>query len=115
MRRFFSSLLALTVASTVSALPQEKRADGVVFEGKPPKIAYNFPLFALGERLKFPEGRLSEILKSAAPNKDIKLEKGADGSFKYYDGDLLIGYYDNELGETSVFPNLETLTPGDIK
>ena len=108
-------LRLLPALSAVSAFPQEKRADGIVFEGKPPKLDHDVPLFALGDRVKFPDGRFREILKSAAPSKNLKLKKTEDGSYKYYDGDLLIGLYDNEFGETAVFPNLETLAPGDIK
>src|SRR3569833_2286156 len=115
MKYILLGLFALAAASPALSLPREKRADGISFEGKPPKLDHEFPLFSLGDRVKFPEGRLREILKSAAPNRDVKLKKGEDGSFKYYDGDLLIGLYDNEFGEISVFANLETLTPGDFK
>jgi hypothetical protein len=83
----------------------------------------NLPLFSLGQASQFPVSELQDILKLAAPGKKLTestipggrlISKTVDvtGSRYFYDGDRLISYFDNDTGETSVFPTLGSLTPG---
>jgi hypothetical protein len=102
-------------STAVVALPRpghNKRDDHQIgFDCDLPSHNSNLPLFSLGHSSQFPTDQLEDILKSAAPGAKLT-EKRVDDSRYYYDGDRLVGYYDDGTGETSVFPKLGSLQPG---
>jgi hypothetical protein len=70
------------------------------------------PLFSLGAQVTFPEDILGNVLRSVDPGATLSNNQ-SDGSRYYYDGNLLIGYFDNATGETSVYSKLGLLLPSN--
>lgn len=103
-------------STTVVALPNPshiRRGDHHIgFDCDVPHHNDNLPLFSLGHSTKFPDEKLEDILKSAAPGAKLTEKKSDDGSRYFYDGTRLAGYYDHGTGETAVFPKLGSLKPG---
>src|SRR5271156_3101457 len=104
------TVIGLLWSTAVTALPRHGQVirdniGGVVFDCPIPRHDSKLPLFSLGSQAHFPSGSLDDILKSAAPGVTLT-EKNEDGNRYFYDGDLLVGYFDSTTGETSVFPKL---------
>jgi Family of unknown function (DUF6345) len=122
MHRLSVCLVAALVWSTsVSALPWfsffggEKRNEvHITFDCQPPSHKDKLPIFSLGETVKFPEDKLQDILKSAAPGTKITQQPDGDNVY-FYDGSRLVGYFDRQSGETAVLPKLGALQPGNIR
>jgi hypothetical protein len=70
------------------------------------------PIFSLGARVTFPEDVLADVLKSAAPGRTL-MSNQSDSNRYYYDGNLLIGHFDNATGQTSVYPKMGLLQPSN--
>ena len=116
MRGLSSTTLTFILGTTaVIAVPRpnylKRDVQQIGFDCTPPHHTSDLPLFSLEYQATFPEDILHSILKSAAPGANVT-EKKVDGSRYYYDGDLLIGYFNDTSGETSVFPKLGLLQPG---
>ncbi|KAI9779689.1 MAG: hypothetical protein M1839_007187 [Geoglossum umbratile] len=123
------ALASLLLSTTVTGLPwffqsassPEKRDDGNKVNWKEfsiPSFDEKLPLFSLGDAVQFPPELLPEIFKTAAPGVEVKGQTVNSSKF-FYDGDRLTAFFDNNTGETSVFPRLESLKPaasisGDI-
>jgi hypothetical protein len=115
MKEFLSTFLVLAFGSViVSAAPsfhiERHVSSGIGFDCTPPQHSTNLPLLSLSYQATFPEDVLHGILKTAAPGATLTEQK-VNGSRYYYDGDLLVGYFDDSTGETGVFPKLGSLTP----
>jgi hypothetical protein len=115
---YFSAVSTVLWFTSTTALPSPTN-DAVIGAGQRhisfdcdiPRHDKSLPLFLLGRGATFPSDKLEKILTSAAPGVKLTEKKGEDGSLSYYDGDLLVGFYDKSTGETSVFPKLELLKP----
>jgi hypothetical protein len=114
------SVLVIAFSSTVHALPWSalglqalgRRADGIIFESNPPKLGEKLPYFLLGSVSPFPTSRFKDIVKaSVGPDGKVELRKDESGGYAYYEGDNLIGSYDSVVGETTVLPKLDILSP----
>lgn len=108
-------ILGLTTASVLPRNGQNKGNDNhhIGFDCTIPRHGNQLPVFSLGKQATFPNNQLQDILKSAAPGVRLS-EKNADGNRYFYDGGRLAGYFDASTGETSVFPKLSLLKPGNI-
>jgi hypothetical protein len=108
---FLVSAFGVVIASAAPSFHVGRHvSSGIGFDCIPPQHTTNLPLLSLSYQATFPEDVLHGILKTAAPGATLTEQK-VNGSRYYYDGDLLVGYFDDSTGETGVFPKLGSLTP----
>src|ERR1700724_2389825 len=76
-----------------------------------PQIKNPMPVFKLCDQVQVPHDYLSGIVKSVAPDVDLK-PFGIQGASAAFDKDRLVAFIRPDTGESRIFPSFECLKPG---